>query len=126
MEMYACFLAGAALVISGLGLSRLAPPDWGADVDPAFDERKSLARWSAFQWRVRRSNNFLLVLIGAAIAASGTLPRGNAWLVLWFAILVALLVCILLAFLDALASLAGYKRAVPEAARRSFSRNREP
>ncbi len=124
--MYTCLLAGAALVISGLALSRLAPPDWAADVNPEFDEGKSVARWSAFQGRVRRSNNFLLVLIGAAIAASGMLPRGNAWLVLWFAILVALLVCILLAFLDALASLAGYKRAVPEAARRSFSRNREP
>jgi hypothetical protein len=124
--MYTCLFAGAVLVLSGLGLSRLAPPDWAADVDPAFDEGKSVARWSAFQWRVRRSNNFLLVLIGTAIAASGMLPRGNAWLVLWFAILVALLVCILLAFLDALASLAGYKRAVPEAARRSFSRNREP
>jgi hypothetical protein len=61
-------------------------------------------------------------LIGVGIAGTGMLPRGNAWLLLWFAILVALLVCILLAFLDALASLAGYKRAVPEAARRSFSR----
>ena len=122
MEMYTCLLAGAALVASGLALSRLAPPDWAADVDPELDEGKSLARWSAFQSRVRRSNNFLLVLIGTAIAASGLLPRGNAWLVLWFAILVALLVCILLAFLDALASLSGYKRAVPEAARRSFSR----
>ena len=126
MEMYTCLLAGTALVLSGLALSRLAPPDWAADVDPAFDEGKSLARWSAFQWRVRRSNNILLVMIGSAIATSGMLPRGNAWLVLWFAILVALLVCILLAFLDALASLAGYKRAVPEAARRSFSRSREP
>jgi hypothetical protein len=122
MEMYTCWLAGAALVASGLGLSRLAPPNWAADVDPEFDEGKSLERWSAFQGRVRRSNNFLLVLIGTAIAASGMLPRGNAWLVLWFSILVALLVCILLAFLDALASLSGYKRAVPEAARRSFSR----
>jgi hypothetical protein len=125
MEMYACLLGGAALVLSGLALSRLAPPDWAADVDPAFDEGQSIARWSAFQWRVRRWNNFLLVLIGTGIAASGLMPRGNEWLMLWFAILVALLVCILLAFLDALASLAGYKRAVPEAARRSFSRNRE-
>jgi len=66
-----------------------------------------------------------VVVIGAGIAASGMVPRGSAWLVLWTAILVALLVCILLAFLDALASLAGYKRAVPEAARRSFSRNRK-
>ncbi len=125
MELYACLLGGVALVLSGLGLSRLSPPDWGADVGPAMDEGKSLARWLAFQRRVRRSNNFLLILIGTGIAASGTLPRGNAWLVLWFAILVALLVCILLAFLDALASLAGYKRAVPEAARRSFSRHRD-
>jgi hypothetical protein len=121
----ACLLGGAALVLSGLALSRLAPPDWGADVDPEFDEGQSVARWSAFQWRVRRSNNFLLMLIGTGIATSGFLPRGNAWIVLWAAILVALLVCILLAFLDALASLAGYKRAVPEAARRSFSRNRK-
>ncbi len=124
MEIYACWLGGAALVLSGLALSRLAPPDWAADVDPAIEERQKLARWSAFQWRVRRSNNFLLIMIGACIAASGMLPRGNAWLVLWFTIMVALLVCILLAFLDALTSLAGYKRAVPEAARRSFSRNR--
>ena len=125
MELYACLLGGAALVVSGLALSRLAPPDWAADVDPEIDEGQKLARWSAFQSRVRRSNNFLLVLIGTGIAASGMLPRGNVWLVLWFAILVALLVCILLAFLDALASLAGYKRAVPEAARRSFSRTRD-
>jgi uncharacterized membrane protein len=122
MEMYACLLGGAALVLSGIGLSRLAPPDWAADVDPAFDERRSIARWSVFQSRVRRFNNILLVMIGAGIAASGLIPHGNAWLVLWFAILVALLVCILLAFLDALSSLAGYRQAVPEAARRSFSR----
>lgn len=125
MEIYLCLFGGTALVLSGLVLSRLAPPDWAADVDPALEEGQSLARWSAFQWRVRRSNNLLLIMIGAAIAASGLLPRGNAWLMLWAAILVALLVCILLAFLDALASLAGYKRAVPEAARRSFSRRTE-
>ncbi len=124
MEMYACLLGGVALMLSGFGLSRIAPPDWSID-DAGGDASQSIARWSAFQWRVRRSNNFLLILIGASIAGSGLIPHGNAWLFLWFAILVALLVCILLAFLDALSSLAGYRYAVPEAARRSFSRHRE-
>ncbi len=124
MEMYACLIGGAALLLSGIGLSRLAPPDWTMS-DMGFDEGRSIARWSAFQSRVRRSNNLLMMVIGVSIAASGLVPHGNAWLFLWFAILVALLVCILLAFLDALSSLAGYRHAVPEAARRSFSRTRD-
>ena len=122
MELYACLLGGVALMLCGFLLSRIAPPDWAND-DTSDDASRSIARWSAFQWRVRRSNNFLLIVIGAGIAASGLIPHGNAWLFLWFAILVALLVCILLAFLDALSSLAGYRHAVPEAARRSFSSN---
>ena len=124
MELYACLLGGVALMLSGYGLSRIAPPDWTLE-DNSADAGRSIARWSAFQWRVRRSNNFLLIMIGASIAASGLIPHGNAWLFLWFVILVALLICILLAFLDALSSLAGYRHAVPEAARRSFSRQRE-
>lgn len=124
MEMYACLIGGAALLLSGFGLSLLAPPDWTMS-GTGLDVERSIARWSAFQWRVRRSNNLLLMAIGVSIAASGLVPHGNAWLFLWFAILVALLVCILLAFLDALSSLAGYRHAVPEAARRSFSRTRD-
>ncbi len=123
MEMLLCFLGGFALVACGVFLSRFEPPNWAGDVDPRHREGRSVARWSAFQVRIRRMNNFLLMLIGAAIASTGAVPHGNTWLVLWFTILVALLVCILLACLDAFSSLAGYKNALPEAARRSLGRS---
>ncbi len=122
METIACLLGGAALMLCGLGLSRLRIPDWSLGEDSANQAKRAVARWGKFQRIVRALNNGLLMAMGVIMAASGLVPHGSVWVVLWFSILVVLMTCILLAFLDALSSLAGYREAIPEAARRSFGR----
>jgi hypothetical protein len=122
METIACLLGGAALLFSGIGLSRLRAPDWTMGHDTAADAKRIIARWAKFQRSVRTLNNGLLMTIGIIMSASGFVPHGNLWVAMWFLILLILLVCIFLAFLDALSSLAGYREAIPEAARRSFGR----
>lgn len=124
MEMSLCLTVGLLLVACGFGLSRLRPPDWASEGQLATSGRV-IARWASFQRLVRLLNNGLIAIIGLSIATAGVLPHGRMWFLLWCAILVALLVCILLAFLDALSSLAGYRQAIPEAVRRSFENNRQ-
>ncbi len=123
MEMFTCLLGGTALILCGFGLSRLRVPDWSLGEDSAMHAKRVVARWGKFQRGVRLLNNGLLMAMGVAIAIAGIVPHGNTWVALWFTILAVLLVCIFLAFLDALSSLAGYREAIPEAARRSFGRH---
>ena len=66
-------------------------------------------------------NNSLLIAIGAIILATAFVAHGKVWMLLWSGVLLLLLICIFLAMLDAYSSLASYKRALPEAARRSFT-----
>jgi hypothetical protein len=120
VETAFCLISGIALVGFGFGLSRLRPPNWSADVPSSPQGHASIARWASFQRFVRAFNNILIVSIGAGIGTAGVLPHNRIWFLLWFTILVALLFCILLAFLDALSSMAGYRQAMPEAVRRSF------
>lgn len=122
MEIVACTVGGLALIGCAIALFKMSPPDWHADGDLVDSEHRALARWARVQRTVRLANNSLLAIIGLGILASSFVPRGQMWLFLWSAILLLLLVCIGFAMLDALSSVAGYRRALPEAARRSFSR----
>ncbi|MCA9132377.1 MAG: hypothetical protein KDA45_04460 [Planctomycetales bacterium] len=121
MEFFACVFGGLALIVCGLSLFKLRPPNWESDGDLATAPKRAIARWSFFQRYIRYLNNSLLVVIGVGIVATAFVPHGQRWMLLWTVILVLLLVSILLALLDAMSSLAGYRRALPEAARRSLS-----
>jgi hypothetical protein len=116
----ACVFGGCGLIACGAMLSRLRPPDWGNEVDLSEDHRRALRRWSRFQRVIRMANNGLLAVIGGAIVGSAFIPRDRTWGILWCVILGLLLLTILLAMMDALSSFAGYRRALPEAARRSM------
>ncbi len=120
VEVTACILGGVALIGCSLALTRLRPPDWQSDGELTAPHQRAIARWAGLQRVVRLLNNGLLGFIGAAIMATVLVPHGRAWMVLWCAILVLLLICILFAMIDACSSLAGYRRALPEAARRSL------
>lgn len=125
MESIACVVGGVCLIGTGLALFWLRPPNWQSDGELADVNRKAIERWSGVQRLVRLSNNSLLILIGGLIVTTAFVPHGRVWMLLWSAILVLLLVCILLAMLDAFSSLVGYRRALPEAARRSFGNSQE-
>lgn len=121
MELIACVVGGMFLVGCGVGLFRLRPPNWQNDGDLTDEHRRAIERWAVVQRVVRTMNNSLMILIGCLIAATGFIPHGKPWMLVWGGVLVLLLVCILFAMIDAFSSLAGYRRALPEAARRSFS-----
>ncbi|MEM7477599.1 MAG: hypothetical protein AAF483_21640 [Planctomycetota bacterium] len=104
----------------GLALARLRPPNWQADGALVDGERMAIQRWARVQQFVRILNNSLICAAGFLIAITGSVPHGKTWLWLWTAILLVLMTCIVLAMVDAISSLAGYKRALPEAARRSL------
>lgn len=121
MEFIACLAGGIALMVCGVALFWLRPPNWQSDGDLVDQHRVAIQRWARVQIAVRWANNVLLVAIGGLIAATAFVPHGRTWMLFWSGILLLLLVCILLAMIDAMSSLAGYRRALPEAARRSFS-----
>lgn len=116
----ACVVGGCGLIAFSAMLSRLRPPDWNSDGDVSDEHRSALRRWSRFQRLVRLANNALLSIIGGAIVGSAFVPRGRVWGIIWCVILALVLLTILLAMLDAFSSIAGYRRALPEAARRSM------
>ena len=120
MESIACIVGGICLVGCGIALSYLRPPDWSSDGDLLDDPRRSILRWATVQRWVRLANNSLVALIGVTIFSAAFIPHGRVWIIVWLTILVLLLVCLLFAILDAFSSMAGYHRALPEAARRSF------
>ncbi len=116
----ACILAGATLIACGAALSRLRPPEWHNVAKLGEEPLREIAKWASIQRMIRLVNNSLLSMIGGAIVATVFVPRGQAWIGLWCVILLLLLVCILLAMMDAVSSLAGYRRALPEITRRSL------
>ena len=121
MQLWACLVGGAAMVISGICLFRLRPPDWQSESQLAAEaNRKVVARWSGFQRALRMTNNILIAIIGVAIMASPFVQPGKPWLLTWISILLLLLLCVLLAMLDAFSSLAGYRRVLPEVARQQL------
>ncbi len=126
MESWVCFLIGVALVISSAMLSRLRPPDWTKIGPIAPESEASLERWSRFQRAIRFINNLLLALIGVLIGATGLMAHTQTWMIVWLSVLLLLMIVVLLACLDAFTSMTGYRRAVPEAARRSFGEQENP
>ncbi len=90
----------------------------------AEDSQRSIARWTRFQAIIRFANNCLLGLIGCLVFSAAFVPRtkgSQAWILLWCVIMTLVMMCVLLAMLDAFSSLASYRSALPEAARRSFA-----
>lgn len=120
IEDIACIAVGSLLIAAAFWLSRMAPPDWTTHGELLDEPQRVIARWATVQRFVRITNNFMIAIIGGAIAAAAFVPHTRYWMLLWCAILAAVMFCIFLAMLDALSSLAGYRSALPEAARRSF------
>ncbi len=121
MEFFACILGGAALFVCGLCLFWVRLPNWHENETTLPEPLlKSATRWALFQKAVRYLNNFLVLLAGCAMVSTAFVAHGRVWMLLWIAILLILLLCILFAMIDALTSLAGYRRALPIAARRSL------
>ncbi|RMF45482.1 MAG: hypothetical protein D6753_00025 [Planctomycetota bacterium] len=120
---FACWLVGLALIATGIALFWVRAPNWQDDGDLLEGPRKSIQRWTRLQRAVRILNNVLVILMGALIIATTWLPPGRIWGLAWGVILLVLLVCLLLAVTDALSSLSLYRHALPEAARRAFTRS---
>jgi hypothetical protein len=119
METIACTLGGLILIVTSLALARLKSPQWlrlGEGEQAAQRQRESV------QSLIRRANNAVLGVTGGLIIATGWVPHGKTWMMLWGGVIIALFVAIVLAGFDACSSLVGYKRSIPEVARRSFSR----
>lgn len=125
MEIFACVSCGLTLIACSIGLTFLRAPNWQEDGELLEEHQRAIERWAKLQRRVRQLNNALFGLIGAAMIGSIFVPRGRSWLVLWCAILVLLLFCILFAMVDAFSSMAAYRRALPEAARRTLKGSRQ-
>lgn len=116
-----CIIVGVSLIAAGLAMFLIPQPNWKDEGELVEHHRVAIERWSKVQRYVRKGNNTLIVLIGVLIYASAFMERNRTWGYLWLAILGLVMLCIVLAMIDAMSSLAGYKRALPEAARRSFS-----
>lgn len=126
MEPWLCIAGGACLIASSFVLSRMRLPDWTDNAEVTPQMGRSLARWSFFQRIVRRCNNWLLALTGVLICLTGFVPHGRAWIMLWLSVLLLIVLVLLLAGLDALSSMASYRRAVPDVARRAFREQPDP
>ncbi len=120
MEFFACVAGGLALIGCGVGLFSMRAPSWPQDDSLSDDSRLSIARWSKLQRAVRYLNNGLLIVTGTLIFGTAWAQHGRFWMLLWAAILLMLMISVALAFLDALASLSGYRQALPHAARRAL------
>ena len=125
LQFLACLIGGLALISCGLALFRLRPPNWQSDVELPEGDSRVLLRWSRVQRTVRFLNNSLICIVGILISTTAFVPRESLsdkklYVWLWAVIFLCLLGCILLAMIDALGSLAGYKRALPVAAQQSF------
>ena len=126
MESWGCIVIGMALIASSALLSRLRPPDWTKVGPVAPQSDASMERWSSFQRTIRLINNLLLALIGVLIGVTGLMAHTQTWMIVWLCVLLLLMIVVLLACLDAFTSMTGYRRAVPEAARRSFGEQENP
>ena len=104
----------------GVGLYFVRTPAWPQEHDAAEQTHEAELRSSRFQIVVRYVNNALVIAIGGLITLTAFVRHGSAWMLLWTVILLLLMVCIVLAVIDALSSLSSYRKALPQAARRSL------
>jgi len=115
-----CIVSGLGLIASSVLLSRLRVPDWSNEHDVGSSSHAAAMKWSAFQRGVRKTNNVLLAGTGILICTAGLLEHGQVWMIVWLGVVLLLMIVFLLACIDAFSSMTGYRRTVPEAARRSF------
>ena len=118
-------ISGGLVMLGAVALAFVRTPQWMGDADPASKRGQTIQRWGGFQRVIRRCINAMLGLAGALVFACAFVPQGRTWLAMWLFVFLALITALLLAGLDAVCSVAGYRQAVPEAARRSFA-HREP
>ena len=125
MEFFACIVGGLALIGCGGGLFLIRAPDWPQDASHSDSLRSSIERWSKFQRGVRFLNNIVLMLAGVVIVLTVLVPRGRVWMLLWSSVLLLLLLSILLAMIDALTSLSGYRKSLPKVTENSLRGERD-
>ena len=125
METVLCIGGGLVMISGAIGLAFLRAPQWIFGIDTSTIGGRSMQRVVNFQSGVRRSTNILLGLTGGLVLCSAFVPHGRSWMALWLLIFLALLVTVILAGLDAISSMIGYRKSIPEVARRSFAA-REP
>ncbi|MCC6511452.1 MAG: hypothetical protein IT423_20300 [Pirellulaceae bacterium] len=122
METALCIVGGVLTMSVAVGLSYLRSPQWHNALWEETAKTRTIAWWGGFQRHIRRCTNLLLGLIGLLVFACAFLPHGRIWMATWLVIFVALMTALFLAGLDALASMVGYRQAVPETARQTLSR----
>lgn len=125
MESFACIVGGLALISCGGGLFLIRAPDWPQDASHSDALRSSIERWSKFQRGVRFLNNIVLMFAGVAIVLTALVPRGRVWVWLWSSVLLLLMLSILLAMIDALTSLSGYRKSLPRVTESSLRGERD-
>lgn len=122
METALCVSGGFLTLLAALGLTSLRSPQWNDENWSETAKSQSIEWWADVQRGLRLCTNTLIGLIGAVVMACGFVQHGPLWMGMWVGIFLSLLLAVMLAGLDALASLVGYRRAVPESARQALSR----
>ncbi|MFO1066730.1 MAG: hypothetical protein U0892_22965 [Pirellulales bacterium] len=131
MEMIACIVIGSSLILGSIALAFLRRPEWVPEGESAPIAGEAIAQCTHTQLLLRRTINLLLFLSGLMIIATGFIPHEKAagvalaktWGMLWAGVILLLLVVLVLACFEAGSTIVGYRRAIPDAALRSFRRD---
>jgi hypothetical protein len=119
MEQILCVICGVCLLIVGVALSKLQPPDWTSKhLDDA--QQRKVDTCGRLQRVVRWINNRLISLIGGLIVCTAAIPHGRVWMLAWSVVLSMTLLCIFLAMIDAFSSLLAYRWTLPTTIRRTL------
>ena len=125
MELILCISGGLLMMGGAIGLAFVRAPQWMLDMDTTTRGARSIKRVAGFQRAVRRCINILLGMTGGVMFVCAFVPHGRTWMALWLLIFLSLLTTLVLAGLDAISSMVGYRKSIPEVARRTFAA-REP
>ena len=118
-------ISGGLVMLGALALAFVRAPQWIAESDAVSKRGHMIRRWGGFQRVIRRWINAIVGLIGALVFACAFVPQGRIWIAMWLLVFLALITALVLAGIDALCTIVGYRQAVPEAARRTLA-HREP
>lgn len=121
MESVLCVVCGLVTFAGAIALSYLRSPQWHSDAWEESARGRTIAWWGSFQRKIRRINNLLLAGIGVAVFAGAFVPDGRMRMALWLFVVLAIFTTLFLAGLDAVASMVGYRQAVPETARHALT-----